>query len=241
MEKPLVIQDGSRCRGRHGFTQTELLAAIAIILVLAAIIIPVVGMVREGATVVQCQSNLRQIYTALMIFTVENDDYLPPGPNWPKGLTYTQYGGYSASNYSQMASHLAPYMGKEVLTGDRIDTTWFCPGQSKGPSTFFEFANCRCYAIPYFGSYSNYPFGNIHQGGMKSSRMNDYLGDRLPSVAWVLRDIDRSVSRYDVPDVTPSRSHRNGHNFLYFDGSVRLLTDQEQAERLVEIESGRRP
>ncbi|EIP98154.1 prepilin-type N-terminal cleavage/methylation domain-containing protein [Opitutaceae bacterium TAV1] len=65
-----------RC-SRSGFTLIELLTVIAIIGILAAIIIPVVGRVRESARAAQGVSNLRQIGVSLRAYAADNRDRLP--------------------------------------------------------------------------------------------------------------------------------------------------------------------
>ncbi len=63
---------------RAAFTLIELLTVIAIIGILAAIIIPTVGKVRDSARNSQSVSNLRQLAMAAQVFTNDNG-FLPGG------------------------------------------------------------------------------------------------------------------------------------------------------------------
>jgi prepilin-type N-terminal cleavage/methylation domain-containing protein/prepilin-type processing-associated H-X9-DG protein len=74
----LPVQSTGRTRA---FTLTELLVCIAIIGILAALIIPVVGMVKNNATKAQCSSNLRQCATGINLYAAEHRG-LAPGITW---------------------------------------------------------------------------------------------------------------------------------------------------------------
>lgn len=64
-------------RGHKGFTLIELLVVIAIIAILAAILFPVFAQARRAAQKNNCLNNVKQIATAIQMYTTDYDECYP--------------------------------------------------------------------------------------------------------------------------------------------------------------------
>ncbi len=65
-------------RHRHGFTLIELLVVISIIAILASMLLPAIGMIRDLANAQKCGSNLRQMQLVNIAYSVDNEGLLLP-------------------------------------------------------------------------------------------------------------------------------------------------------------------
>lgn len=76
-ELPPSLDTSFYANRKRGFTLIELLAVIAIIGILGAILIPVVGAIKKKGEVATCASNLRQLGSAFLLYANDHNGALP--------------------------------------------------------------------------------------------------------------------------------------------------------------------
>jgi prepilin-type N-terminal cleavage/methylation domain-containing protein len=92
-------------RSQGGFTLVELLVVIGIIAVLISILMPSLSKARRQSETVQCESNLRQVGLALLMYADQSGGFLfPPSMGWDTSNVYYQNKGddglYSPTLYN---------------------------------------------------------------------------------------------------------------------------------------------
>lgn len=122
----MASRDGSR----SAFTLIELLVTVTIIAVLVALVLPVIGVVRDQARTISCQSNQRGLGVAILAWARDNNGRLPYGQGAPAGMAY---------NWVQAAQQMDP---KTIVT---------CPGARIRSGTRHYTANMQPLTDRYFG------------------------------------------------------------------------------------------
>ena len=113
-----------------GFTLLELLVAIGIIALLAAILLPVFSAARDKSRQITCASNLRQLGVA---FSLYRDDYdgVFPLPGSPDEYDTSQDGPYWDVGDPHPQGGLSPYAARTSDASGGSVSVWFCPSLPK--------------------------------------------------------------------------------------------------------------
>jgi prepilin-type N-terminal cleavage/methylation domain-containing protein/prepilin-type processing-associated H-X9-DG protein len=129
-------------RRRAGFTLIEVLTAILIVVILAAILIPAVISVKRSAVAVQCMNNMKQIAAAIQIYSNDNNDAIVPVgyhdldqvldpllENWVTCLTLAPGKSYLEVPNAQGVAQSDDVPGKSVFT---------CPAVNAGRNWYWQ-------------------------------------------------------------------------------------------------------
>ncbi|MBI2842537.1 MAG: DUF1559 domain-containing protein [Armatimonadetes bacterium] len=179
---------------RRGFTLIELLVVIAIIAILAAILFPVFAQAKESGRRATCQSNLRQIGSAIRMYSEQWNDWLPCNSLKTRG----------------------PHFWYEVIwTAHRSYKLLECPSDIRKESNWL-LAGGRW--VQGKLSYSYYS-GDLWQVGDITAKLSKY---RHPSKSLMACDGNGYGATYLSPEkqyLMPR--HIGGLNILYVDGHVK--------------------
>ena len=106
---------------RKEFTLIELLVVIAIIAILAAMLMPALGKVKDTGRAISCTNNLKQIGLAFKLYFEDNND-----------MWYQAHIPYNNTTYTWMRI-TSPYLGfdfQDYRSKGRKVTPYFCPADA---------------------------------------------------------------------------------------------------------------
>ncbi len=200
------------CRPLAGFTLIELLVVISIVALLAALLLPALGMVRSAARMSVCANSQRQIGLAQQSYVADNDGMLSVVQN-------SALMGTGPEQYWQCS--LGPYLCPTAATGwNMIDAVFgtralTCPEKARNPAVkvnlFSVFAMNWCLGPNQNTSY----WRSIARFGRPSQTMGITEGGVVAATGMCVVQLDG----YWL--TTPGNWHRKaGNNILWLDGHV---------------------
>ena len=199
---------------KRAFTLIELLVVIAIIAILAGILFPVFAQAREAARKTSCASNLKNLGTAVLMYTQDYDEQFP-------------LAAYTTSGFAFLIWHdlTDPYVKNKQI--------WHCPSspvsktdQGGKPTTHFGF-NARYLTtiqLDLAASYLNHraaslasvqsPTETVMLADAKASKAASWCGD---DGKFLLPPSDTDTDCWGRPNPL----HNEGGNILWVDGHVK--------------------
>jgi prepilin-type N-terminal cleavage/methylation domain-containing protein len=198
-------------RRRKGFSLVELIVVIGIIAVLIAILLPAMQRARVYARYIACQSNMRQIGQAMMIYSNENKGWLFP----------TDHGLDVPLNQRWFLLVLRPPPPRDPDSLDPHDWTppvMLCPADDQEPREYHTYI-LNHHLVEHHVMYSGKPPANLTVSDVV------VMGEKLTlSTNYYVETFQASGNSSYYTEVDEARHGRNfKSNYLFMDMHVGRL------------------
>ena len=187
------------------FSLVELLVVIGIIALLIAVLLPALNKARAQAKCVACQSNLRQIGQAMLMYANDNKGWLFPGNG---GIEQTEV------KIRWFIYVLKPHPPVDINSNDPKDWTppvMLCPADDPDP------ANYHSYLVNNHLIEHNIVYSSKAPAGLTPSR-SVVMGEKITTAThYYVETFGDGTSSYDDQVEKYRHGQKVGSNYLYLD------------------------
>ena len=202
---------------RRAFTLIELLVVITIIAVLAGLLFPVLGLVRQHSWQTAGVSNMRQVGAAFVLYAADHNFELPSPANrsgsldrWPRAL----------SKYlSDVTVYAAPGMADNYVAR-KVDPIANSPNNTSYLMNGFND----------LGGFDN-PDVQIRLSQVESPGNTLLLGMQKPGSRHFYMDF-LEPPHGNQKDRLELKAYREGSNYTFVDGSARFIAEKDYRDEL---------
>jgi prepilin-type N-terminal cleavage/methylation domain-containing protein len=199
----------------HGFTLVEMAVVIAIMAFVMSIAFPSYAAVKRKSSQAACAANMKQVGTAILLFAVENNNCLPPGPAGQTINTFisdSRFGGASqnVADKSNLEYYLTNYIPVTYIGNKKkANAVFSCPAHNDACPTIWKRGTC-------FGG-SGGAYGIDNAKNILTLDTNDYF----------LVDFTKAFTNHSsgATDKTMKNPHGSTRNLLRTDGSMTTELD----------------
>lgn len=217
----------------RNFTLVELLIVVTVILILVALLLPALGKARRSGMKASCISNLKQINSGVIQYTLDFEDYLAPqtagGGTPEQGLdmflcaphiTYYYYSQIARDNVVRQRKSIAQCADRGPLCA---------------PPEHTAYSN---YNLPEFWSgkmrssygYNVYAFGSYNDTGRAA--IHKTVSHKRPSETFTFADAESPYCRLNQGSFYKIvMNHFSGTNYGFLDGHASTIVYPNYADR----------